>query len=35
VTLAEHLHVRTEHEVIDLKNASNTAAVWLSAAWRF
>ncbi|MEQ1581122.1 MAG: porin family protein [Steroidobacteraceae bacterium] len=35
VTFAEHLHVRAEYEVIDLKNASNSDALWLSAAWRF
>lgn len=34
-TFAEHLHVRAEYEVIDLKNASNSDALWLSAAWRF
>jgi hypothetical protein len=35
VTLAERLHLRAEYEVIDLKNASNSDALWLSAAWRF
>jgi hypothetical protein len=35
LTFAEHLHVRAEYEKVDLKNASNSDALWLSAAWRF
>ena len=35
MTFAEHLHVRAEYELIDLKNASSSDALWLSAPWRF
>lgn len=35
VTFLEHLHVRAEYERIDLENAGNSDALWLSAAWRF
>ncbi len=35
MTFAEHLHVRAEYELIDLENAGNSDALWLSAAWRF
>ncbi|MGD9843050.1 MAG: porin family protein [Steroidobacteraceae bacterium] len=34
-TFMDHLHVRAEYEVVDLKNASNSQAIWLSGAWRF
>lgn len=34
-TFMEHVHVRAEYEIVDLKNASNSQALWLSAAWRF
>lgn len=35
LTFLEHLHVRAEYEWIDLENAGNSDALWLSAAWRF
>lgn len=35
ITLAERLHLRAEYEVLDIKNAGNSDAYWLSAAWRF
>ncbi len=35
VTFLEHVHVRAEYERIDLENAGNSDALWLSAAWRF
>lgn len=35
MTFVEHLHVRAEYERIDLENAGNSDALWLSAAWRF
>lgn len=34
-TFMDHVHVRAEYEIVDLKNASNSQAIWLSAAWRF
>ncbi len=35
VTFFEHLHVRAEYETIEIRNAKNSDALWLSAAWRF
>lgn len=35
MTFFEHLHVRAEYERIDLENAGNSDALWLSGAWRF
>lgn len=35
LTFFEHLHVRAEYETIEIKNAKNSDAFWLSAAWRF
>jgi OOP family OmpA-OmpF porin len=35
VTIAERLHLRAEYEVVDLENADEAEAMWLSAAWRF
>ncbi len=35
ITLAERVHLRAEYETVDLKNASNSHAIWLTAAWRF
>lgn len=35
LTFLEHLHVRAEYERIDLENAGDSDALWLSAAWRF
>ncbi len=34
-TFFEHVHVRAEYERIDLENAGNSDALWLSGAWRF
>jgi OmpA-OmpF porin, OOP family len=34
-TFMDHLHVRAEYEVVHLKHASNSQAIWLSGAWRF
>jgi len=34
-TFFEHVHVRAEYEWIDLQNAGDSDALWLSAAWRF
>lgn len=34
-TFSDTVHVRAEYEVVDLQNASNTNAIWLTAAWRF
>jgi OOP family OmpA-OmpF porin len=34
LTLADHLQLRAEYEVVDL-DRGNSDAVWLSAAWRF
>jgi opacity protein-like surface antigen len=34
-TVFNHIHLRAEYETIELKNASNTDAYWLSGAWRF
>jgi OOP family OmpA-OmpF porin len=34
-TLAERLHLRAEYEIVDIDNADNSDAIWLSAAWRF
>jgi opacity protein-like surface antigen len=35
LTLFEHLHARVEYEILDLDDAPNSNALWLSAAWRF
>lgn len=35
VTVLERLHLRAEYETIDIEDAKNSDAVWLSAAWRF
>jgi len=35
VTFLDHIHVRAEYETIDIKNAKNSDAFWLSAAYRF
>jgi len=35
LTFFDHLHVRGEYEVIEIKNAKHSDALWLSAAWRF
>jgi opacity protein-like surface antigen len=35
ITFLEHLHVRAEYETVELQNAKNSDALWLSAAWRF
>jgi opacity protein-like surface antigen len=34
-TIANHLHLRAEYETLDIKNAKNSDAFWLSAAYRF
>lgn len=34
-TFVDRVHVRAEYEVVDLKNARNSNAIWLSAAWLF
>jgi opacity protein-like surface antigen len=34
-TILDHLHLRAEYEVIDIENAKNSNAIWVSAAWRF
>lgn len=34
-TFADTVHLRAEYEVVDLKNAKNSDAIWLTAAWRF
>jgi opacity protein-like surface antigen len=35
ITFLEHVHVRAEYELIELDNAGDSDALWLSAAWRF
>ena len=35
LTLFDHLHARVEYEILDLDDAPNSDALWLSAAWRF
>lgn len=35
VTIFGHLSVRAEYERINITNASNSDALWLSGAWRF
>jgi len=35
MTFFDHLHVRAEYETVDIKNAQNSDAFWLSGAWRF
>jgi hypothetical protein len=35
MTFIDHLHVRAEYETVDIDNAKNSDAFWLSAAWRF
>lgn len=35
VNIGEHLHLRGEYETVDIKNAKNSDAFWLSAALRF
>lgn len=35
LTLFEHLHARVEYEIIDIGEADDADAIWLSAAWRF
>ena len=34
-TIADHVTLRAEYETLDIKNAKNSDAFWLSAAWRF
>ena len=34
-TIADHVALRAEYETLDIKNAKNSDAFWLSAAWRF
>lgn len=34
-TVLEHLNLRAEYEIVDIENASNSKALWLSANWRF
>jgi OOP family OmpA-OmpF porin len=34
-TIAERVHLRAEYEVVDVTNAKNSDAIWLSAAWHF
>ena len=35
VTLFEHLHLRAEYEILDLDDAPNSDALWLTGSWRF
>ena len=35
LTLFEHLHARVEYEIIDIGDADDADAIWVSAAWRF
>ena len=35
VTIAQHVHLRAEYETLELRNAKNSDAFWLSSAWRF
>ena len=35
ITFMEHLHARVEYERVDVKNAGDSNAIWLSGAWRF
>jgi len=35
ITILERLHARAEYEQVDIENASDSRAIWLSAAWRF
>jgi OOP family OmpA-OmpF porin len=34
-TIADRVHLRAEYEVVDVTNAKNSDAIWLSAAWHF
>jgi opacity protein-like surface antigen len=34
-TIADRVHLRAEYEVVDVTNAKNSEAIWLSAAWHF
>lgn len=34
-TIGDHFNLRAEYEIVDLKNASNSQALWLSGSWRF
>ena len=34
-TFLDHVTLRAEYETLELKNAKNSDAFWLSAAWRF
>jgi opacity protein-like surface antigen len=34
-TVADLIHLRAEYEVVDVTNAKNSDAIWLSAAWHF
>lgn len=35
VTVLDRLHIRAEYETVDIEDAKNSDAIWLSAAWRF
>lgn len=35
ITVLDRLNLRAEYETVDIKNAKNSDAFWLSAAWRF
>lgn len=35
VTIADHVTLRAEYETVEIKNAKDSDAFWLSAAWRF
>ncbi len=35
ITILDHLHARAEYEIVDIEDASDSSAIWLSAAWRF
>jgi len=34
-TILDHLHLRAEYEIVDIDDASDSSAFWLTGAWRF